>query len=280
LVAGLAGNARAGIVYGYAEQTISNVMLMPASGSLDGVTIANTSTLDGATQDGSGISKSDPLDARQTYFGPSAPPENTFARTAPGNPPSAASFTRGDVQIAGLGTGNPVGNVVSESMLNGTGPQSETGNSALTATVTFTPTATGALTIKYSYVNDIYVVTTGAGTATASYNFDFNIRDASGNLLFQYGSTPLSSNTNLTLSAPPQVPEIARAGTDTVVTANLIAGQTYSLTFTEKTASSVALATVSVPVPEPGSIVLAAVAGGLMIATGAIRRFRRPSKSA
>jgi hypothetical protein len=277
MVAGLSASARAQVSYGYAEQTISNVMLVPASGTLGGVTITNTSTLDGATQDGNGISKSDPVDAPQTYFGPSAPPENTFVRTAPGNPPSGVSFTRGDVQIAGLGTGNAVGNVVSESLLSGasTVAHSETGNSALTASVNFTPSANGALSIRYTYANDVYVVTTGPGTATASYNFDFNIRDSSGNLVFQYGTTPLSANTNLTLSAPPPVPETIRSGTDTVTTGTLIAGQTYTLTFTEKTASSVTLAAV----PEPGPIALAAVAGGLTIATGAIRRRRRSLKS-
>jgi hypothetical protein len=277
LVAGLSASARAqSIAYGYAEQTISNVMLLPASGTLGGITITNTSTLDGATTDGSGVSKSDAVDAAQTYFGPSAPPENTFVRTATGNPPSAASFTRGDVQIAGLGTGSPVGNVVSESMLNGVGPHSETGNSALTASVNFTPSATGVLSIRYTYANDIYVVTTGPGGAsTASYNFDFNIRNAAGLLVYSYGTSPLSANTNLTLSAPPQVPEIIRSGTDTVATVSLNAGQTYTLTFTEKTATSVSLAAI----PEPAPIALAAVAGGLTIATGAIRRRRRGLKS-
>jgi hypothetical protein len=274
LVAGLAGSARADIAYGYAEQTISNVMLTPASGSLGGVTIVNTSTTDGATVGGSGISNSDPVDAPQTYFGPSAPPENTFVRTAPGNPPSAASFTRGDVQIAGLGTGNPVGNVVSESMLNGTGNHSETGQSTLTATVTFTPSASGALTIKYNFANDLYAVATGGGSATASYNFDFTIKDSAGNIVFRYGSTPQSANTNLTLSAPPQGNEIIASGMDSVTTSSLNAGQTYTLAFSEKTATSVTLAAV----PEPGPIALAAVAGGLAIATGAVRRFRRASK--
>src|SRR5262249_9771711 len=153
-----AKSARADIAYGYAEQTISNVMLTPASGTLGGVTITNTSTQDAATLDGSGPSKSNPLDAEQAYLEPSAPAENTFVRTAAGNPPSAASFTRGDVQIADIATG-PVSNVVSESMLNqnGIGPHSETGSSTLTATVSFTPSATSALTIKYSYANDLYV---------------------------------------------------------------------------------------------------------------------------
>jgi hypothetical protein len=276
LVTGLAGSARADIAYGYAEQTISNVMLLPAAGTLGGVTINNTSTTDGATTDGSGISRSDPIDAPQTYFGPSAPPENTFVRTATGVNPGGPSFTRGDVQIAGLGTGSPVGNVVSESMLNGTGPHSETGQSTLTATVTFTPSANGALTIKYNFANDLYVVATGAGTATASYNFDFTIKDSAGNIVFRYGSTPQSANTNLTLSSPPGGPEVFGNGMDTVTTGTLQAGQAYTLAFSEKTATSVTLAAV----PEPGPIALAAVAGGLMLATGAVRRFRRPSKSA
>jgi hypothetical protein len=274
MVAGLATSARADIAYGYAEQTISNVMLLPSVGTLTGVGAINTSTLDGATVNGSGTGTSNPLDALQTYFGPSAPPENTFSRTATGVLPGGPSFTRGDVQIANFPTA-PVGNVVSESLANGTGAFSDTGNAALTASFTFTPSATGTLTIKYTYANDIYVVTTGTGSATASYNFDFNVRDAGGNIAFRYGTNPDSANTNLTLSAPGQGPEILGGGTDMVTTGVLNAGQNYTLTFTEKTATSVALAAI----PEPGPIALAAVAGGFAIATGALRRFRRPRKS-
>jgi hypothetical protein len=272
LVAGLAASARADIAYGYAEQTISNVALTPASGTLGGVTIVNTSTADGATQDGSGLSKSDPIDAPQTYFGPSAPPENTFVRTATGTNPSGTSFTRGDVQIANLSTA-PMGNVVSESLLNGTGPHSETGNSGLTATVTFTPSATGALTIKYNFANDIYVVTTGGGNATASYGFNITIKNSAGGIVASFAS----ANANLSLSSPPNGTELTNSGMDSFTTASsLTAGQTYTLVFSETTASSVTLAAV----PEPGPIALAAVAGGLTIATGALRRFRRPLKSA
>jgi len=273
MMAGLAANARADIAYAYAEQTISNVSLTPASGTLTAVGSLNTSTLDGATVNGNGVSKSDPLDALQSYFGPSPPPENTFTRTATGVLPAGASFTRGDVQIANLNTA-AVGNVVSESLLNGVGPASETGNSALTATFTFTPTATGTLSVGYNYANDIYVVTTGLGAASASYNFDFTIKDAAGNVVFLYGSSPLSANTNLTLSAPPQGGEIIRSGHDTVTTGTLNAGTTYTLIFSEKTATSVSI---PAAVPEPGSMTLAALAGGLMIVTGAFRRFRRPS---
>ena len=85
--------------------------------------------------------------------------------------------------------------------------------------------------------------------------------------MFLYGSSPLSANTNLTLSAPPQGGEIIKSGNDVVSTAVLTAGQAYTLIFTEKTATSVALAAV----PEPGSMTLAAMAGGLMIVTGAVR---------
>ena len=93
IVAGLSASVRADIAYGYAEQTISNVSLTVSSGTLTGVTLTNTSTQDGATVNGIGISKADPLDAPQTYFGPSAPPENTFTRTAPGVLPGGTSFT-------------------------------------------------------------------------------------------------------------------------------------------------------------------------------------------
>ena len=190
ILAGLSASVRADIAYGYAEQTISNVSLTPSTGSLTGITLVNTSTLDGATVNGSGVSKSDAVDAAQTYFGPSAPPENTFTRTATGAVPGGTSFTRGDVQITGLGTGNAATSVVSESLLNGTGPTSETANAASTATVTFTPSASGTLAVKYDYANDLFVVATGSGTATASYNFDFTIKNAAGLIVFQYGASP------------------------------------------------------------------------------------------
>ena len=258
IVAGLTTQVRADIAYGYAQQTISNVSLTATSGTLNGVTLVNTSTLDGATVNGSGISKSDPLDALQTYFGPGAPPENTFTRTALGAPPAGVSFTRGDVQILGVGTPIASASVVSESLLNGSGPSSETANSALTATVTFTPSVTSTLAVTYSYANDIYVATTGAGAATASYNFDFTIKNAAGLIVFQYGASPASANTNASLSAPPPGGEVIRSGTDTVTTTStLVGGQNYTLIFSVKSASSVTIAAV----PEPSPIALLGVMG-------------------
>lgn len=269
MVAGLAASARADIAYGYAEQTISKLSLTPASGTLtftDGVPTATTASY---TLNGSGTSSFDKIDAKQQGAGP-LPPENTFTRTVTGSSPSGASnLTRGDVLISGLGTTNAMNLGVSESFLKSSG--SETGNSELTASFAFTPTATGALTVGYTYANDIFVATSGSGAATASYNFDFVVKNnATGLVVFDYASTGASGNTNLVLSAPPPGAEIIRAGTDSITTSSLDAGTSYSLIFTDKTASS---ATVSVP--EPGPMALAGAAGALSFLAGVVRRYRR-----
>lgn len=273
LVAGLAASARADIAYGYAEQTISNVTITPATGTLTFSGAVVTSTTDSFTLNGSGTANSDPLDAKQSGVG-ALPPENTFIRTVTGNPPSGGStLTRGDAVISNLGTPTVSASGVAESYLNG-GAASATGNATLTGSVAFTPSATGTLAIQYSFANDIFVATSGLGAAAASYNFDFTIKDnATGLIVFQYGTTALSANTNLSLSAPPPAGEVIKSGTDTVTTSSLTAGTSYSLIFTDKTASSVVIS-----VPEPGPMALAAVAGGLTFLTGAVRRFRRGAR--
>ena len=176
--------------------------------------------------------------------------------------------------ISGLGTASATSSGVSESYLSSVG--SATGSSTLTASFTFVPSATGTINIGYSYANDLYVAATGLGAAAASYNFDFTIKNnATGAVVFDYASSPLSVNTNLSLSAPPPAGEVIRSGSDVVTSSTLTAGTSYSLIFTSKTASS---ALITSAVPEPGPMALAAVAGGLTLVTGAVRRFRRGTR--
>jgi len=253
LMTGLTTGARADFAYGYAEQTISNLTISPTIVPNGTVT---TSTSDGATLNGSGSSAADPLDAPQTYIGGApAAPQNFFARYAPGATPTspAGNFTRGDVVIASLAPPNS-SSVVSESFLNTTVKTSETANSQLTASLLFTPSATGALTITYNYANDAYVFFTGGGSATAQYHFNITIKDLAGNVIFN-SSTP---NTNLTLAAPPNGSEVIRTGTETVTTTSLTAGTSYSLIFSNSSSTS---ANVSGAVPEPASITLLGIGG-------------------
>jgi PEP-CTERM motif len=251
LLGGWTTNLRAGIAYGFAEQTISNLTIAPTLSALGGVT---TSTTDSATLNGSGPANSNALDAVQAYLGGTpAAPQNDFSRYAPGAIPVSpvGNFTRGDVVIASLGAGNSA-SAVSESFLNTTTPTSETANSSLTASLLFTPTATGALTINYNFANDAYVFTNDSGSATANYSFNITIKDAAGNIVFSSST----ANTDLTLASPPNGGEIIRSGSESVTTSVLTVGQSYSLIFQNSTGTSAL-----VSVPEPASVVLLGLGG-------------------
>lgn len=258
--------ARADISYGFAEQTISGLSITPTVTLPDGIT---TSTQDSTTFNGSGGSNSNPLDALQSFQGGSpASGQNFFARYAPGNPPvsptSPPSFTRADALIASIASGSNSSSVVAESFI-GTGPgspTSETGSGGLSASFSFTVGTATALTIAYTFANDLFVFTTGAGNATANYHFNITIKDAAGNPVFNSSTT----NTNLSLTAPPPGGEVIRTGTESVVTPTLSVGTLYSITF-----SSTAQSTVTA-VPEPASLAMLAV--GSLIAIG-YRRSRR-----
>jgi len=243
LLGGWTTNLRAGIAYGFAEQTISNLTITPGITALGGVT---TNTTDSATLNGSGSANSNALDVTQAYIGGSpAAPQNFFARYAPGNPPVSpvGNFTRGDALIASLVAPNSA-SAVSESFLNTTTPTSETANSSLTASLLFTPTATGALSITYNFASDAFVFQTDGGSATANYNFNITIKDTLGNIVFSSST----ASTNLTLAAPPNGGEVIRNGSETVMTTSLTAGTSYSLIFSNSTGTS---ALVSIPNRRP-----------------------------
>jgi PEP-CTERM motif len=251
LLGGWTTNLRAGIAYGYAEQTISNLTILPAINALGGVT---TSTSDSATLNGSGLANSNALDAPQAYIGGTpVAPQNDFTRYAPGAIPvsPAGNFTRGDALIASLTAPNS-SSVVSESFLNTTTPTSETASSSLTASLLFTPTATGALAMTYNFANDAYVFTTDSGSATANFNFNITIKDLAGNIVFSSST----ANTNLTLASPPNGGEVIRNGMETVTTTSLTAGTSYSLIFSDTTGTSAL-----VSIPEPSSVVLLGLGG-------------------
>jgi len=264
--------ARADFAYAFAQQTISNLTVTPGVVPVGTFT---SSAQDSTTLNGSGSSNSDPMNPLQAYQGglPMAP-QNFFARYAPGSPPVSPtvppSFTRGDVLFTTGGPGVNSGAVVSESLIStgGGNPTSETAQAGLTAALNFTLATSSALTIAYSYANDIFVFTTGPSTAKANFNFSITIKDASGAIVFASQTNP----TNVNLAAPPQGAEQINSGMEAVVTPLLAAGTQYSIVFSVQSQTSV---TALNPVPEPGSLSLALLAIGGLIPIGYRMKRRR-----
>jgi hypothetical protein len=281
VTAALTGHAHgASVAYAFAQQTISDLSLVPGSGTLSVTGSVVTGTTDASTQNGTGISHADPVDALQSYLGtPPPPPENDFNKyaTFPGGSPIAsgtaptglvggatlAPFSRGDSLITGV-TSTSSASVVAESYVNGT-PSHESGSGALSATVTITPSASTTLAISYTFANDAYVMSSAGtnGGAQAQFHFNITIKDAAGNVVFN--ST--TANTNLSLGSPPNGPEVIGSGSETVTTGTLTGGNAYTVIFSQSAATFV-----SPPIPEPSSVVMA----GSAIAIGLIgARLRR-----
>jgi len=267
LVAGATTGAKAAPSYAFASQTISGLTLSPTVTPAGPLT---TITLDGSTLNGSGSAQSAPLDVPQAYQGGApAAPQNFYGRYAPGNPPvspvAGGTFTRGDAIIASLGQATNSASVVAESYLPGPGTASATGAGGLSASITFLPTAASALTITYNFSNDLFVnvgPALGGGTATADYHFGISIKDSTGTVIFNSATT----NTNLSLSAPPNGAEVIRSGSETVTTPVLTLGQTYTITF-----SSTAQTSVTTLIPEPASMSLFGIGTFSVLALARVR---------
>jgi hypothetical protein len=260
LSTGWTSEVRAGLSYGFAEETISHLTITP---SINVGSVTSNSTAS-ATFNGSGSASSDPQDASQIYIGGSPPaPQNDFTRYAPGTPlpvSPVGNFTRGDSQIAALTGANNAASVVSESFLNGNGPLAETASSNVAVSLLFTTTTAGVLNIGYSFQNDAYVFTNGV-SATAHFGFDITIKDLAGNLVFDSATQA----TNVTLASPPNGLEILGNGTETVTTGALAASTQYSITFSMTSGTSV---TQPAAVPEPSSIILMGLGGGTVLLMG------------
>lgn len=267
LTAGWTSELRAGLSYGFAQETISHLTITPSISEVGSVTSNSTAA---ATFNGSGSATSDPLNAPQVYIGGSpAAPENDFSRYAPGNPPVSpvGNFTRGDSEIVALIGANNGASVVSESFLNGNGPLAETASSNVAVSLLFTTSTAGALNIGYSFLNDAFVFTNG-GTATAHFGFDITIKDLAGHVVFDSAT----SATNVTVASPPNGLEILGSGTENVTTTSLAAATQYSITFSITSGTSVTQPAV---VPEPSSIILLGLGGGTVLLMG--RRIRSRS---
>jgi hypothetical protein len=260
LMASWAPDLQASYAYGYAEQTISSLTISPAITAASAVTSLSFAA---ATLNGSGPSSSNALDAPQVFIGSSPAPENFFSRYAPGTPPAGpdGNFTRGDSLIAQLTGPNNSASVVSESYLNTNTPTSEAASSSVTASLAFTTGTTGALTISYNFANDIYTYATGTGASTAHFGFDITIKDLAGNVVFD----SVTTNTNISLAAPPNGMELINSGMNSVTTTSLTANTQYSIIFAITSGSSAV-----VSVPEPSSVVLMGLGG-----VAALAVFRR-----
>jgi len=279
LAAGLSSGARADIVYAFASQTISGLSVSPVGITSSSFTGSATSA--DAASNGSGVSTNNPTDTLQSYIGAAPPaPQNFFARyssfvaTSPPGP-QAGDFTRGDALLvtpANLFTTGATTSNVAESYIStgglGVGLQTATGSWSLGGQFTV-PTTTTAVTVNYSFANDILAFATSpvSGMATAAFKATISIKDQHGN---EVDATP--SNINTAISSPPNSPELITSGASTAVLSllGLTLTDTLSITISGTETTSASLA-----VPEPGPIALGAVAGFGALAVGAVRRRSR-----
>jgi len=292
LALGVTTHARADVAYAFSQQQISNLIVSSATG---GVTITASGSIQTGSNTGasfaSGVSATDPVDAPQSYLGPTpVPPENFFghvatfptadpvpAGTAPTGTTTGATltnFTRGDsaftaATVNNLFTTGVTTNNVAESFLN-TGVLTASGTGGWSINASFTVSATTALNIGYGFNNSIYTIATGtAATAQANYHLGFVIRNASGSTVFE--SNP--SDTNQTFGSPPNISAMLNTSGNGAVSTGattFLAGQVYTITIAGNENTFVRLS-----VPEPGPIALAAVAGGLACLAGIKRKFAR-----
>jgi hypothetical protein len=159
--------------------------------------------------------------------------------------------------------------VVAESFLNTVGgPAAETGGASLSSSLPFTLGTDTALTFSYKYSNHLLAFSTGSpATAVADYHFTLTLQDRTGATVF----TSSPADTNLSATAPPSGADTVGAGTRTVTTQALAAGQ-YTLILTEMADSFVTPAATGVP--EPASLTLLAT-GALGLLGYGIRRRRQ-----
>ncbi len=280
--------ARADVAYAYSQQQISSLLVTSATGAtLSASGLLQTGTNTGASF-ASGVSATDPTDAPQSYLGPNpVPPQNLFAHLAtfPGADPQAAgtaptgmstgasltNFTRGDAAYSSVGdlfkTSVSVNNVAESYLNNGVASASGTGGWTLNAS--FTVSAATALNIGYNYSNSLYTYSSGTGaTAQANYHLNVVIKDAAGNAVF----TTNPNDTNHSFGSPPNNSNMFNTSGSGVVNTGVTfsAGQIYTIVISGNENTFVLLS-----VPEPGPIVLSAVAGGLFCLASVKRKFSR-----
>ena len=267
IAAGWNSASRADIAYGYATQSVNNIVVSGAG--ITNALTTGTSTNAAAVINGSGVATNSPTDTLAAYLGaaPSAP-QNFFPKySTAGGGPQAGDFTRGDALISGSNlftTGFNTSNVA-ESVVSTIGSGLLTGAGSWSISGSFNAPTTTSVTVGYSFFNDVLSQITGTGSASASFKVTISIKDQHGN---EVDATPVALNT--ALSAPPNGPEIINSGTGTATLslASLFAGDTYGIAISGTELSAVILTS---SVPEPGPIVLAGLSGALALAFRAFR---------
>jgi len=262
-----AATARADYAFAFAEQTISNVVVALTGGA----TFVNTTPTTFGTSDSAslrgfpGVANQDQLDAPEAYTGTPPPaPENLFtkwATFAAGSPLPAGQqptgpgpFSRGDVLIQfPPAVVTPTASNVAETYST-LGSGAATG--AFSAQLTFQVSANTNISTSYNFANDIYASVGGNAIAQASFKFDVSVKDNLGNIVLDFAP----NQTNVSDSAPVNTPEKVTAGAVASPGAALVAGTTYTLTFS---GAETTFVNVNV-VPEPSSLLMGSMAIGLV----------------
>ncbi len=268
----MAAHAAAIYPYAYASNMITGLLLSGGMPSTPAVT--NTETLSDGAEYGSmpltGSQGSAAINAAatlpQAYSGPGPAPASTFSPVGIGN------FTgvRADTAIgANTGSGSSVSNVA-----EGYGNLLGNSNGQDSAAITFTYTGTGnPLTISFTDAVALNAVTTaaGGGSAQASVQDTFQI-NGDGNSAFYspFGTSGIQGigSADGVGSSPTSFTNSYSFTTDF----NLAAGFVYSITLNSL---SRVVITPSIPVPEPGSLV---VLGTALIGLGAVLRRKKTSQ--
>lgn len=254
-----AGEAHAATAYGYAQQTITNLLVSPPS-AFTGAAVNGSATTASAVINGSGLATNSPTDTLQAYQGAlPAASQNSFVKySSAGGGAQTGDFTRGDAVLTGAGnlfTNGVSGSVVAESFVSTSAL--ETGSSSWQVSGTFATTLT-SVNVGYAYSNDIITAVsgTGAGPANATFSMTISIKDQHGH---EVDASPAEVNT--TFASPPTGPELITSGTGsaTLSLAGLTAGDVLTVSI-----NNAAFSSAGNTIPEPASIAVIGL-GGLLL---------------
>ena len=267
IAAGWNSASRADIAYGYATQSVTNIIVTGAG--ITNALTTGTSTSAAAAINGSGVSTNSPTDTLEAYVGAApAAPQNFFPKySTAGGGPQAGDFSRGDALITASNLFTTGANTfnVAESYVTTTTSGLGTGSGSWNLSGSFNAPTTSSVSVAYGFANDIFAVVMGTGSASASFKVTISIKDQHGH---EVDATPVELNT--ALSAPPNGLELITSGTGTATLslATLTAGDNFGIAISGTELSSVILTSA---IPEPGPIVLAGLSGALALAFRAFR---------
>jgi hypothetical protein len=273
LIAGIQSGARAD-VYAFAQQQLTNFTFTGATAgaftfgtSSSAIQAGVPSGMD-AHLGGTGL----PSDVLESYVGPPPkPPENLFTQVGQVN----ADYVRGDALINTARDTNNVG----EGFLAHAGNSAGVGAWSASAPITVTAAGGSTVTLSFDFSNLLKVIIDtnhglGNQSATAVYEFNFTIQNATGIVVFN--SKPSDVNKGIGLTAPGSIgapPSGLPATGSVIVTSILLPAGTYQATLT---GSERVFLSASGAVPEPGSLVLLCMGG---VAFAAMYRVRRSKVS-